>query len=70
VTAIDITLRPATPDEVRAVRPRLAAEYAAEIVASGSLPPAQAQAKAERDVTGLFAEPDGAKDQVVFRPAA
>jgi ribosomal protein S18 acetylase RimI-like enzyme len=70
MAGMDISVRPATPDEIQARLPRLAADYAGEIAASGSLPPDQAQAKAHREVSQLLAEADGAPNQVIFRLVA
>ena len=53
MTAMELGLRPATTDEVNEWLPWLAARYAAEIAASGSLPSEQAQAKAHRDLSEL-----------------
>ena len=64
---MELALRPATADEVKERLPRLAASYAAEIAASGSLPPEQAQAKAHRDLSELLKDGPSTAGQLIFR---
>ena len=70
MAAMELGLRPATTDEVKEWQPRLAARYVSEIVASGSLPPEQAQAKADRDLSELLKDGPSTGGQLIFRLVA
>jgi ribosomal protein S18 acetylase RimI-like enzyme len=64
---MDITLRPATEEEFAGWRARQMADYAAEIAASGSLPPEAAREKAERDTTTALPAGVHTPGQWIFR---
>jgi ribosomal protein S18 acetylase RimI-like enzyme len=67
---MELRLRPATLDEVKERLPRLAARYVSEIVASGSLLPEAAQAKAHRDLSVLLMDGPDTAGQLIFRLVA
>lgn len=60
-------LRPMTSAEFAMWLPKLMAGYAAEIAASGSMPLAAAEAKAEQDTERYFHDGSAAAGQFVFR---
>jgi ribosomal protein S18 acetylase RimI-like enzyme len=64
---MDITLRPATEEEFAGWRDRQMADYAAEIAASGSLPPEAAREKAERDTARTLSAGVNTPGQWIFR---
>ena len=66
MTPVELRLRPATADEIEAWLPRLAAEYAAAIAGSGSLPPADARRKADSDLRAQLTDGPHA-GQLIFR---
>ncbi len=67
MTCVELRLRPATPDEIEAWLPRLAAEYAAAIAGSGSLPPADARRKADSDLRAQLTDGPAHAGQLIFR---
>ena len=67
MTSVELQLRPATPDEIEAWLPRLAAEYAAAIVGSGSLPSADARRKADSDLRAQLTDGPDRAGQLIFR---
>jgi ribosomal protein S18 acetylase RimI-like enzyme len=70
MAAMELGLRPATTEEVKERLPRLAARYVNEIVASGSLLPEAAQAKAHRDLSVLLKDGPDTAGQLIFRLVA
>ena len=64
---VELRLRPATADEIKAWLPKVAAEYAADIVGSGSLPPEQARQKAEGEIRMQLAVGPARVGQLFFR---
>ncbi|HEX6526641.1 MAG TPA: GNAT family N-acetyltransferase [Streptosporangiaceae bacterium] len=62
-----LRLRPATRDEFDEWLPRQEAGYVEHILASGSLPPAQAREKARRDTARAFGGGLDTPGQLVFR---
>jgi ribosomal protein S18 acetylase RimI-like enzyme len=70
MAAMEFGLRLATTDEVKERLPGLAARYAAEIAASGSLPPDEARAKAHRDLSELLKDGPNTAGQLIFRLVA
>ena len=67
MTSVELRLRPATADEIEAWLPRLAAEYAAAIAGSGSLPPADARRKADSDLRAQLTDGPDPAGQLIFR---
>jgi ribosomal protein S18 acetylase RimI-like enzyme len=67
MTSGELRLRPATADEIEAWLPRLAAEYAAHIAGSGSLPPADARRKADSDLRAQLTDGPARAGQLIFR---
>jgi ribosomal protein S18 acetylase RimI-like enzyme len=64
MVSVELRLQPATADEIGAWVSRVAAEYAADIAASGSLPSEEARQKAESDLRAQLADRTG---QLFFR---
>ena len=67
---MELRLRPATAEEIETWLPRLAADYAAHIAGSGSLPPAEARRKADEDIRRQLGGGPGQENQLVFRVLA
>jgi ribosomal protein S18 acetylase RimI-like enzyme len=67
MVSVELRLRPATPDEIQAWLPKVAAEYAADIVGSGSLPPEQARQKAEGEIGMQLAAGPARAAQLFYR---
>jgi ribosomal protein S18 acetylase RimI-like enzyme len=63
----DLRLQPATADEIDAWLPRVAAEYAADIAASGSLPTQLARQKADNEIRAQRAPGPARDSQLFFR---
>ena len=63
----ELRLRSATADEIDAWVSRVAADYAADIAASGSLPPEQARQKAENELRAQLAAGAPRASQLFFR---
>ena len=61
---MELRLRSATADEIEPWLSRLAADYAAEIAGTGSLPPDEARRKAENDLRAQLKDRTG---QLMFR---
>lgn len=64
---MELRLRSATADEVESWLPRLAAEYAAKIAASGALPPEDARRKADSDLRRQLTDGPERSGQLIFR---
>ena len=67
MSGVVLRLRPATQDEFDEWLPRQEAGYVEHIVASGSMPPAQAREKARRDTKRAFGGGLDTPGQLVFR---
>jgi ribosomal protein S18 acetylase RimI-like enzyme len=67
MTSVELRLRLATADEIEAWLPRLAAEYAADIAGSGSLPLEEARQKAESDLRAQLTDGPDRAGQLIFR---
>jgi ribosomal protein S18 acetylase RimI-like enzyme len=65
--SVELRLRPATTDEIEAWLPWLAADYAAHIADSGSLPPADARRKADSDLRAQLTDGPDRAGQLFFR---
>jgi ribosomal protein S18 acetylase RimI-like enzyme len=66
----ELRLRPATQAEFDEWLPRQEAGYAEMIIASGSMPPAEARAKARQDTHRIWSAGLGTPGQLVFRVLA
>jgi len=64
MVSLELRPRPATADEIEAWLSRVAAEYAADIAGSGSLPPEEARQKADSDLRAQLTDRGG---QLFFR---
>ena len=64
MVSLELRLRPATADEIEAWLSRVAAEYAADIAGSSSLPPEEARQKADSDLRAQLTDRVG---QLFFR---
>jgi len=67
MASAELRLRPATAEETETWLPRLAADYAAHIAGSGSLPPDEARRKADEDIRRQLGGGPGQENQLVFR---
>jgi ribosomal protein S18 acetylase RimI-like enzyme len=67
MVSMELRLEPATADEIEAWLPRVAAEYAADIAASGSLPPEYARQKAQGEIRAQLAPGPARASQLFFR---
>jgi ribosomal protein S18 acetylase RimI-like enzyme len=67
MASMELWLRPATADEIEDWLPALAADYAGEIAASGSLPPDQARQKAYNDLRKQLKDGLDTAGQLIFR---
>jgi hypothetical protein len=66
MVSVELRLRSARADEIEAWLPRVEAEYAADIAASGSLPPEYARQKAQSEIRLQLTGPARA-NQLFFR---
>ena len=67
MVSVELRLQPATADEIGAWVSRVAAEYAADIATSGSLPPEEARQKAESELRAQLANGPDRAGQLFFR---
>ena len=67
MVSVELRLQPATADEIGAWLPRVAAEYAADIAGSGSLPPEEARQKAEGELHVQLPDGPDRAGQLFFR---
>ena len=70
MTSVELRLRPATADEIEAWLSRVAAEYAADIAGSGSLPLEEARQKAESDLRAQLTDGPARAGQLFSRLVA
>ena len=67
MVSVELRLRPATADEIEAWLSKVAAEYAADIAESGSLPPQEARQKADSDLRAQLTDGPDRGGQLFFR---